>query len=173
MFFDRYNLTRIIGNFYLNQIYTGHGVFGEYQSRCFQKTATCRCDEEIETVEHLVKKCKPWSRFRVNWPKNWPNLNTVELMQILPCRRDAVRMVEQQLTFRIEELDTVWRLLRKEEIGDFFLYSLCHFTNDDVCSEHRSFFYCVFGEEMDRLSLVSCGLGQVGAISAWATGSSL
>ncbi|GBL78373.1 hypothetical protein AVEN_42892-1 [Araneus ventricosus] len=103
LFFDRVNLTRVIGNFYLNQIYSGHGDFGEYQGRFFQKSATGRCSEEIETMEHLVKKCKLWSRFRVNWP----NLNIVEMMQILSCRRDAVRIVEQQLTFRIEELDTV------------------------------------------------------------------
>ncbi|GBN81044.1 hypothetical protein AVEN_211753-1 [Araneus ventricosus] len=103
MFFDRVNLTRVIGNFY----HTGHGVFGEYQGRFFQKTAIRRCGEEIETVEHLIKKCKLWSRFRVNWPKNWPNLNNFELMKILSCRKDAVRIVEQQLTFRIEEMDTV------------------------------------------------------------------
>ncbi|GBM45799.1 hypothetical protein AVEN_55558-1 [Araneus ventricosus] len=106
MFFDRFNLTKVIGNFYPNQIYTGHGVFGEYQGRIFQKTATCLCGEEIETVEHLVRKCRLWSRFLVNWQKNWPNLNIVGLMQILSCRRDAVRLIEQQLTFRIEELDT-------------------------------------------------------------------
>ncbi|GBO43008.1 hypothetical protein AVEN_89616-1 [Araneus ventricosus] len=100
------NLTRIIGNFYLNQIYTGHGVFGEYRDRFFQKTATCRCGEEIETLEHFGKNVI-WSRFRAKYILAYTsNLNIVEVMQILSCRRDAVRTVEQQLIFRIDELDT-------------------------------------------------------------------
>ncbi|GBO45415.1 hypothetical protein AVEN_239203-1, partial [Araneus ventricosus] len=50
MFFDWVNLIRVIGNFFLNQIYTGQGVFGEYQDvdeclleahNCDQATETC------------------------------------------------------------------------------------------------------------------------------------
>ncbi|GBM06824.1 hypothetical protein AVEN_173585-1 [Araneus ventricosus] len=87
MFSDRANQIRVIGNFYLNHIYIGHGVSGEHQSRFFQRNPTCRCGEEIETVEHLLKKCKLWTRVWVNWPKGCPNFNTVDLMQILSVGR--------------------------------------------------------------------------------------
>ncbi|GBL74463.1 hypothetical protein AVEN_235409-1 [Araneus ventricosus] len=40
-FFDEVNFNRVLGNFYENQIYTTHGVFGTYQERFFHKNPIC------------------------------------------------------------------------------------------------------------------------------------
>nr|XP_042901039.1 uncharacterized protein LOC122269890 [Parasteatoda tepidariorum] len=52
---------RLLTNFYLNQFITGHGVFGVYQKRFFNKSGICQYCTEEQTIHHLLFDC---ARFR-------------------------------------------------------------------------------------------------------------
>ncbi|GBM15698.1 hypothetical protein AVEN_262872-1 [Araneus ventricosus] len=63
-FFRKVCIRRVKGDFYLNQIYTGHGVFRTPQNRFFGKTNTCHCGNEIGDVQHVLLRCRLWSTYR-------------------------------------------------------------------------------------------------------------
>lgn len=41
--FPRVDTWRLQDDFYMNQVQTGHGAFGDHQARFFQKNPTCFC----------------------------------------------------------------------------------------------------------------------------------
>lgn len=51
------NVKKIYSDFYLNQIITGHGIFPEYQSKMFNKTDLCLCEQAVGSIEHVIKDC--------------------------------------------------------------------------------------------------------------------
>ncbi|XP_071039568.1 uncharacterized protein [Parasteatoda tepidariorum] len=53
-------------DFYINQFYTAHGVFGEHQSRFFQKSSSCKYCGKSQTVQHLIAECPKFSTLRGN-----------------------------------------------------------------------------------------------------------
>ncbi|GIY57605.1 hypothetical protein CEXT_700561 [Caerostris extrusa] len=59
--FPTVNLKRVQGNFYLNQVITGHGSLADYQGKFFGKSSTCDCGQETENRFHLVYKCIQWT----------------------------------------------------------------------------------------------------------------
>ncbi|GBM78498.1 hypothetical protein AVEN_266023-1 [Araneus ventricosus] len=95
-----------MGNFYENQIYTAHGVFGTYQERFFHKNPICDCGEEIGSVEHLIMRCKRWASYGLSWPKNWATLDILKLMRIASCKKDAAKIIKLQLASILRDLDT-------------------------------------------------------------------
>ncbi|XP_042906949.1 uncharacterized protein [Parasteatoda tepidariorum] len=53
-------------DFYVNQFYTAHGVFGEHQSRFFQKSSSWKYCGKSQTVQHLIAECPKFSTLRGN-----------------------------------------------------------------------------------------------------------
>ncbi|GIY62382.1 uncharacterized protein CEXT_513801 [Caerostris extrusa] len=45
--FDKVNPKRTLGNFFLNQIITGHGAIASYQHKFFNGSSTCSCGPSI------------------------------------------------------------------------------------------------------------------------------
>ncbi|GBM38009.1 hypothetical protein AVEN_141996-1 [Araneus ventricosus] len=70
-FFKEVKFSRLYGDFYYNQVLTSHGVFGAYQKRLFDKEGGCPCGEQLETIEHILLKCKISGKERDDWPKSW------------------------------------------------------------------------------------------------------
>ncbi|GBO11477.1 Putative protein in type-1 retrotransposable element R1DM [Araneus ventricosus] len=60
-FFKKVCVKRVQGDFYLNQIYTGHGIFRTHQYRFFSKTNVCHCGDEIGDMQHVLLECRLWS----------------------------------------------------------------------------------------------------------------
>ncbi|GBO01660.1 hypothetical protein AVEN_172215-1 [Araneus ventricosus] len=54
----------LYGDFYYKQALTSHGVFGAHQERLFGKEGGCPCGEQLETIEHILLKCKIWGKER-------------------------------------------------------------------------------------------------------------
>ncbi|GBN16345.1 hypothetical protein AVEN_248089-1 [Araneus ventricosus] len=54
--FDKVDEKRMLGEFYLNRIITGHGAFITYQNRFFGKSPWCLCGKDEGTVEHTILK---------------------------------------------------------------------------------------------------------------------
>ncbi|GBN40983.1 hypothetical protein AVEN_71266-1 [Araneus ventricosus] len=57
-FFKKVCVRRVKGDFYLNQIYTGHGVFRTHQHRFFGKTNVCHFGDEIGDMQHVLLECR-------------------------------------------------------------------------------------------------------------------
>ncbi|GIY01480.1 hypothetical protein CDAR_196711 [Caerostris darwini] len=55
---------RLHGNFYLNQIYTGHGVIASYQNKFFNKDPKCICGHVLEGRQHIIYQCSKWRKIR-------------------------------------------------------------------------------------------------------------
>ncbi|GBM35640.1 hypothetical protein AVEN_244525-1 [Araneus ventricosus] len=62
--FDKVDEKRVLGDFYLNQIISGHGAFQIYQNRFFSKSPLCFCGKDEGTVEHTILKCDAWQDIR-------------------------------------------------------------------------------------------------------------
>ncbi|GBM67405.1 hypothetical protein AVEN_188004-1 [Araneus ventricosus] len=78
------------GDFYYNQVLTSHGVFGAHQERLFGKEGGCPCGEQLETIEHILSKCKIWEKEKDNWPKNWRQKDISDLVFYLPFKKGAI-----------------------------------------------------------------------------------
>lgn len=52
---------RLQGSFYVNQVLTGHGTFGDYQARFFQKDSTCFCGVS-DNMNHMQYRCTLWQQ---------------------------------------------------------------------------------------------------------------
>lgn len=62
----------VFGDFYINQVLTGHGAFPVYQNRFFGKTLECYFCEEIGTISHLVYSCHYFDNLRkLYFPDNY------------------------------------------------------------------------------------------------------
>ncbi|GBM46700.1 hypothetical protein AVEN_244146-1 [Araneus ventricosus] len=62
--YEKVDEKRLLGDFYLNQIITGHGAFKTYQDRSFGKSPWCFCGKDEGTVEHTIIKCDAWQDIR-------------------------------------------------------------------------------------------------------------
>lgn len=49
------NYKRILLDFYINQVITGHGIFPKFQCDRFNKDDTCICMLKSGTIEHVLK----------------------------------------------------------------------------------------------------------------------
>ncbi|GIY45304.1 uncharacterized protein CDAR_246041, partial [Caerostris darwini] len=56
----RVNVTRVQGDFYVNQLISGHGALAAYQHRFFGKAADCTCGHPLEDRKHLIYDCPQW-----------------------------------------------------------------------------------------------------------------
>ncbi|GBM23717.1 hypothetical protein AVEN_257629-1 [Araneus ventricosus] len=55
--FDKVDEKRVLDDFYLNQIISGHGTFKTYQNRFFVQSPWCFCGKDEGTVEQTILKC--------------------------------------------------------------------------------------------------------------------
>ncbi|GBN73783.1 hypothetical protein AVEN_95191-1 [Araneus ventricosus] len=80
VFYEKVDTKRICGDFCFNQVLTGQGVFGSFQTSMFCKPA--ECGQNIESVSHLSLGCELWRDLRSKWPKNWKNKDLKELVSL-------------------------------------------------------------------------------------------
>ncbi|GIY73321.1 RNase H domain-containing protein [Caerostris darwini] len=55
---------RIQGDFFLNQLITGHGTIGTHQARIFNKSPSCQCGHPTEDRKHIIYQCPQWNNIR-------------------------------------------------------------------------------------------------------------
>ncbi len=80
--------TRCIGDFFMNQLMTGHGVFPSYQARFFGKDMICNCGNGIGDVKHIVYYCMKYDTVREQFfPSNYLCMNVYELIKHVQARK--------------------------------------------------------------------------------------
>ncbi|GBM73974.1 hypothetical protein AVEN_121786-1 [Araneus ventricosus] len=93
-FYEKVDAKRICGDFYLNQVLTGHGVFCSFQASMFGKSAKCQCGQNIESVSHVIFECELWRDLRSEWSKSWKNKDLKELVPVHEFRSHASAIVK-------------------------------------------------------------------------------
>ncbi|GIY23891.1 uncharacterized protein CEXT_294971 [Caerostris extrusa] len=83
------NLKRLHGNFYLNQLITGHGALANHQKKVFQKDEVCSCGKAVEDRTHLILHCERWQDIRKkHFPKNFSQCSLLQLFAIKVLGQD-------------------------------------------------------------------------------------
>ncbi|GIY82475.1 RNase H domain-containing protein [Caerostris extrusa] len=57
-------VNRLHGNYFINQIITGHGAIAIYQHKFFSSSQVCNCGKEVEDRDHIIFKCELWKEIR-------------------------------------------------------------------------------------------------------------
>lgn len=92
-FFPTVSLKRLQGDFYLNQVYTGHGAFGPFQNKFFGRNPICFCALEDATIEHVLYRCSNYEKERNDFfPRNYPNWTLIDLMKDASTRK-GIRLI--------------------------------------------------------------------------------
>ncbi|GBL94963.1 hypothetical protein AVEN_187476-1 [Araneus ventricosus] len=100
-FFKEVKFSRLYGDFYYNQVLTSHGVFGALQKRLFGKEGGCPCGEQLETVEHILLRCKIWGKERDDWPKSWLQKDISDLVFYLPLKKGFIDILKKLMSSRL------------------------------------------------------------------------
>lgn len=80
-YFPKVSKARLKGDFYINQLITGHGALGPYQQRFFGVNAGCFCGVGIADEEHVVKHCCLFNEIRARFfPSDYLIKNLKELL---------------------------------------------------------------------------------------------
>ncbi|GIY65165.1 putative 115 kDa protein in type-1 retrotransposable element R1DM [Caerostris darwini] len=91
----RVNVTRVQGDFYVNQLISGHGALAAYQHRFFGKAADCTCGHTLEDRKHLIYDCPQWDNFRLKFfPTNF-KAASIDLLIFNNKSRNGLREVVQ------------------------------------------------------------------------------
>ncbi|XP_071036474.1 uncharacterized protein [Parasteatoda tepidariorum] len=94
IFFKDPSTKRLQANFYLNQLLTGHGVFGEYQNRLFNKNPNCTYCGDNQTIEHLILNCPHFQTLRGN---HFAGQNLHQCFAKLVCRNIVKQIIKVTL----------------------------------------------------------------------------
>ncbi|GIY00320.1 hypothetical protein CEXT_145081 [Caerostris extrusa] len=91
-------INRLLGNFYLNQLLTGHGVLASYQHKFFNKDPKRACGHVIEDRLHLIYQCSKWRKIRQKYfPANFSNIALPQLLQSNSVRSGLETILKQRL----------------------------------------------------------------------------
>ncbi|GBM87486.1 hypothetical protein AVEN_211637-1 [Araneus ventricosus] len=99
-FFSKVSLKRVNGDFYINQVYTGHGIFRTYQNRFFDKSIECQCGEAVGDAEHVLLRCKLWEPDRESLRLK-SNLPLLELLRVEKFRQFCRFVIQSLLNLEI------------------------------------------------------------------------
>ncbi|GIX73543.1 hypothetical protein CEXT_736931 [Caerostris extrusa] len=58
------HLKGLHGNFFINQLITGHGALAKHQNRFFHKSDVCACGKAVEDRSHVILHCERWQDIR-------------------------------------------------------------------------------------------------------------
>ncbi|GIY54396.1 uncharacterized protein CDAR_623001 [Caerostris darwini] len=89
------NEKRVLGDFFLNQLITGHGTLAVYQNRFFGKAAACECGSPREDRNHLIFDCPQWDSIRSKFfPCNFKS-SSIDLLLFNPISKNGLREIMQ------------------------------------------------------------------------------
>ncbi|GIY60622.1 uncharacterized protein CEXT_176191 [Caerostris extrusa] len=85
--------TRIQGDFFINQLITGHGAIGLHQERFFGKSSSCSCGQQLEDRTHIIYYCTKWAHIRKDYfPPNHHN-TSMDLLLFNKKSRQGLRLI--------------------------------------------------------------------------------
>ncbi|GBM12724.1 hypothetical protein AVEN_40058-1 [Araneus ventricosus] len=91
-------MNRYHGDFFLNQLLTGHGAFLIHQHKYFGETDQCRCGLDSGTISHYLFGCSDFHHIRKNFfPADFHQLGLLDLMGNPSGQRGLKLMVQHLL----------------------------------------------------------------------------
>ena len=101
--FPRVRLKRIQGDFYVNQVLTGHGVFGDYQEYFHPGSdSSCFCGSQDSSMAHVLFDCPTWRLQREKFfPRNYRARTLGDLCLDFYSRKGVRAIVEDFLVRRL------------------------------------------------------------------------
>lgn len=100
--FPRVDVSRIYGDFFINQLLTNHGCIPIYQSRFFGKEPKCECGAD-GTVDHIVFHCTIFSTIRKDYfPSKFEKFDLCKLINFKRARVGLSTMMHNLLTKSID-----------------------------------------------------------------------
>ncbi|GBL88027.1 hypothetical protein AVEN_133695-1 [Araneus ventricosus] len=100
-FFKEVKFNRLYCHFYYNQVLTSHGVFGAHHQSLYGKEGGCPCGEQLETIDHILLKCKIWGKERDDWPKCWLQKDISDLVFYSPFKKGAIDNLKKLMSSRL------------------------------------------------------------------------
>ncbi|GBO17770.1 hypothetical protein AVEN_16664-1 [Araneus ventricosus] len=101
--FPDIDLKRCFGDFFINQILTGHGCFPAHQGRFFGKGSNCMCHTDEGTVSHYIYGCPLYEDIRRSYfPVNFAFLGILDLVQSGHSRKGLIEIVKCVLQVSLE-----------------------------------------------------------------------
>lgn len=96
--FTKVSLERLEGNFFLNQVYTGHGAIPSYQAKFHNRTSDCWCGAQNGTLHHLIFECRIFDTIRDRWfPFNYKDVSIKNLCISNKSRQGLVEILDKCL----------------------------------------------------------------------------
>lgn len=94
--FPKVSLKRVQGDFFMNQVLTGHGVFGSHQNRIFGSDPTCiSCGVSESSTRHVLCDCPTWRSLREkHFPKDYQARTNGELCLDYYSRKGVLAIVK-------------------------------------------------------------------------------
>ncbi|GIY78339.1 hypothetical protein CDAR_494501 [Caerostris darwini] len=93
--YQNVNIKRVQGDFYLNQIITGHGTIGAYQARLFERDPSCVCGHSFEDRSHIIYDCPKWDEIRRRFSPSNHKVVKLELLLANKISRQGIRDLMQ------------------------------------------------------------------------------
>ncbi|GIY28940.1 uncharacterized protein CDAR_110161 [Caerostris darwini] len=91
--FTKVNTNRVQGDFFLNQLMTGHGALAKYQERFFGKSANCQCGHQLEDTYHIVYDCPHWNHVRMKYLPRCFKETSLDLLLFNKISRAGLREI--------------------------------------------------------------------------------
>ncbi|GIY57888.1 uncharacterized protein CDAR_197091 [Caerostris darwini] len=92
------NLRRIHGNFFINQVITGHGAIAKHQARFFGANPVCFCGTADEDRDHIVFHCPQWAEIRKEFfSRNFVRLSLLRILSNKKARTGVEAIMKRKL----------------------------------------------------------------------------
>lgn len=100
-FFPDVNDKRLCSDFFVNQIYSGHGVWGPYQHRFFGRSSVCSCGQGEADEQHILFNCGKFDEIRrEKFPHSFRSMALDDLLK----DKGALEGIRCILADRVKEL---------------------------------------------------------------------
>ncbi|GIY12635.1 uncharacterized protein CDAR_188951 [Caerostris darwini] len=107
MLCPKVNLNGLHGNYFINQIITGHGTIAIYQHKFFSSSPACNCGKEVEDRDHIIFKCDLWMEIRGKYfPNNFKDQYLFQLLTNKHVRIGIEQIMKKKLENILETMDS-------------------------------------------------------------------
>ncbi|GIY54782.1 hypothetical protein CDAR_391131 [Caerostris darwini] len=80
------------GDFFLNQLITGHGTVGAHQARLLKKSPSCQCGHPTEDRQHIIYQCP--LRNSIRYKHLPPNHSSISMNLIFANNKSKKGLIE-------------------------------------------------------------------------------
>lgn len=87
-YFKDVSYKKIVSDFFLNQVVTGHGIFPSFQAERFGRDDMCICTNAKGTIDHIIKDCHLGEQIRKEY--FGPDYYNKDMKDLLSHRKSSL-----------------------------------------------------------------------------------